>query len=101
MAPWCSGLTCHPVTVEIGGSNPPGVASSISGVTFMVQLEERSSSSGIGFTDTTLLPSTRICSNKPPASLFRCSWLVSCQAFDTLDRKLASFSDTSLSLFLG
>jgi hypothetical protein len=26
-APWCSGLTCHPVTVEIGGSNPPGVAS--------------------------------------------------------------------------
>ncbi len=28
MAPWCSGLTCHPVTVEIGGSNPPGVATS-------------------------------------------------------------------------
>ena len=28
MAPWCSGQTCHPVTVEIGGSNPPGVADS-------------------------------------------------------------------------
>ena len=27
-APWCSGLTCHPVTVEIAGSNPVGVASS-------------------------------------------------------------------------
>ncbi len=26
-APWCSGLTCHPVTVEIAGSNPAGVAS--------------------------------------------------------------------------
>ena len=26
MAPWCSGLTCHPVTVEIAGSNPVGVA---------------------------------------------------------------------------
>ncbi len=26
MAPWCSGLTCHPVTVEIVGSNPIGVA---------------------------------------------------------------------------
>ena len=26
MAPWCSGLTCHPVTVEIAGSNPAGVA---------------------------------------------------------------------------
>ena len=26
-APWCSGLTCHPVTVEIEGSNPFGVAS--------------------------------------------------------------------------
>ncbi len=25
-APWCSGLTCHPVKVEIGGSNPLGVA---------------------------------------------------------------------------
>jgi hypothetical protein len=25
MAPWCSGLTCHPVTVEIRGSNPLGV----------------------------------------------------------------------------
>ena len=25
-APWCSGLTCHPVTVEIVGSNPIGVA---------------------------------------------------------------------------
>ena len=25
-APWCSGLTCHPVTVEIEGSNPFGVA---------------------------------------------------------------------------
>ena len=25
-APWCSGLTCHPVTVEIAGSNPVGVA---------------------------------------------------------------------------
>jgi hypothetical protein len=24
-APWCSGLTCHPVTVEIVGSNPIGV----------------------------------------------------------------------------
>src|SRR5579885_3186824 len=22
VAPWCSGLTCHPVTVEIVGSNP-------------------------------------------------------------------------------
>ncbi len=28
MALWCSGLTCHPVTVEIGGSNPPRVATS-------------------------------------------------------------------------
>ena len=28
-APWCSGLTCHPVTVEIRGSNPLGVASSL------------------------------------------------------------------------
>ena len=27
LAPWCSGLTCHPVTVEIVGSNPIGVAS--------------------------------------------------------------------------
>ncbi len=27
-APWCSGLTCHPVTVEIRGSNPLGVAHS-------------------------------------------------------------------------
>ena len=27
-APWCSGLTCHPVTVEIEGSNPFGVANS-------------------------------------------------------------------------
>ena len=27
LAPWCSGLTCHPVKVEIGGSNPLGVAS--------------------------------------------------------------------------
>lgn len=26
-APWCSGQTCHPVTVEIAGSNPVGVAS--------------------------------------------------------------------------
>lgn len=26
-APWCSGLTCHPVKVEIVGSNPIGVAS--------------------------------------------------------------------------
>ena len=25
MAPWCSGQTCHPVTVEIVGSNPIGV----------------------------------------------------------------------------
>lgn len=25
-APWCSGLTCHPVTVESEGSNPFGVA---------------------------------------------------------------------------
>src|SRR5690606_5365862 len=25
-APWCSGLTCPPVKVEIGGSNPLGVA---------------------------------------------------------------------------
>ena len=25
--PWCSGLTCHPVTVEIAGSNPVGSAS--------------------------------------------------------------------------
>src|SRR5207302_5380952 len=25
-APWCSGLTCLPVTEEIGGSNPLGVA---------------------------------------------------------------------------
>ncbi len=28
MAPWCSGQTCHPVTVEIRGSNPLGVADS-------------------------------------------------------------------------
>ena len=34
VAPWCSGLTCHPVTVEIGGSNPPGVADS----TFLLTL---------------------------------------------------------------
>ena len=26
MAPWCSGRACHPVTVEIVGSNPIGVA---------------------------------------------------------------------------
>ncbi len=26
MAPWCSGLTCQPVTLEIEGSNPFGVA---------------------------------------------------------------------------
>ena len=25
-APWCSGLTCRPVTAEIVGSNPIGVA---------------------------------------------------------------------------
>lgn len=30
-APWCSGLTCHPVTVEIAGSNPVGVAISYIG----------------------------------------------------------------------
>ncbi len=35
MAPWCSGLTCHPVTVEIGGSNPPGVATAIHSVTYL------------------------------------------------------------------
>jgi hypothetical protein len=34
-APWCSGLTCHPVTVEIRGSNPLGVASSIKSVVFL------------------------------------------------------------------
>ena len=28
-APWCSGLTRHPVKVEIVGSNPIGVASSL------------------------------------------------------------------------
>ena len=39
-APWCSGLTCHPVTVEIAGSNPAGVASNISGVTLVRQPEE-------------------------------------------------------------
>ena len=27
-APWCSGLTCQLVTLEIGGSNPLGVADS-------------------------------------------------------------------------
>jgi len=27
MAPWCSGLTCQPVTLEIEGSNPFGVGS--------------------------------------------------------------------------
>ena len=26
MAPWCSGLTCRPVTAKIVGSNPIGVA---------------------------------------------------------------------------
>lgn len=31
-APWCSGLTCHPVTVEIRGSNPLGVATSVSSI---------------------------------------------------------------------
>ena len=40
MAPWCSGQTCHPVTVEIAGSNPAGVASNISGVTFKVYPKE-------------------------------------------------------------
>ena len=40
MAPWCSGLTCHPVTVEIGGSNPPGVASNIFNVTLVGQSKE-------------------------------------------------------------
>ena len=38
MAPWCSGLTCHPVTVEIVGSNPIGVASNISKKTFLSQI---------------------------------------------------------------
>ena len=36
MAPWCSGLTCHPVTVEIGGSNPPGVGGNIFCLTLVV-----------------------------------------------------------------
>ena len=31
VAPWCSGLTCHPVTVEIVGSNPIGVVFIFSG----------------------------------------------------------------------
>ena len=28
-APWCSGLTCQPVTLEIRGSNPLGVVPSV------------------------------------------------------------------------
>jgi hypothetical protein len=42
MAPWCSGLTCHPVTVEIVGSNPIGVVLNFFGLMLEVYLKERS-----------------------------------------------------------
>ena len=40
-APWCSGQTCHPVTVEIVGSNPIGVVSNIFKLMLKVHLKER------------------------------------------------------------